>query len=180
MWRSVRKTGDTKTAKSRRSLRLPTRCVEVQRELKTEQNQVRGEAGSAWIGRELVFRTMTGTHLRAGNVRREFRTVLDRAGLVGVEWTPRGLRHSFVSLLSAHDIPIENISRLVRHTNTVVTETVYRKQIRPCRRERPRWTPSSRRNPNRSRAVRLPSTGTARSAVRDQGPPPPSLDQALV
>ena len=30
-----------------------------------------------------------------------------------------------------HDIPIESISRLVGHTNTVVTETVYRKQIRP-------------------------------------------------
>jgi integrase len=57
--------------------------------------------------------------------------VLDKAGLVGTEWTPRELRHSFVSLLSAHDIPIENISRLVGHTNTVVTETVYRKQIRP-------------------------------------------------
>lgn len=135
VWRSVRKTGDTKTIKSRRSLRLPTRCVEVLRELKTEQDQVREEAGSAWIGRELVFCTRTGTPLSAGNVRRDFRAVLDRAGLVGTEWTPRELRHSFVSLLSAHDIPIENISRLVGHTNTVVTETVYRKQIRPIMQE---------------------------------------------
>ncbi|MGJ6963749.1 hypothetical protein ACSDR0_17740 [Streptosporangium sp. G11] len=28
-------------------------------------------------------------------------------------------------------VPIEDISRLVSHRNTVVTETVYRKQIRP-------------------------------------------------
>ncbi len=48
---------------------------------------------------------------------------------------PRELRHSFVSLLSAHDVPIEQISRLVGHTNTVVTETVYRKQIRPVMQE---------------------------------------------
>jgi integrase len=40
-------------------------------------------------------------------------------------------RHSFVSLLSEHRIPIEDISRLVGHTNTVVAETVYRKQLRP-------------------------------------------------
>lgn len=40
-----------------------------------------------------------------------------------------------MSLLSAHDIPIESISRLVGHTNTVVTETVYRKQIRPVMQE---------------------------------------------
>ena len=38
------------------------------------------------------------------------------AGLVGTEWTPRELRHSFVSLLSDHEIPLENISRLVGHT----------------------------------------------------------------
>jgi integrase len=68
-------------------------------------------------------------------VRRDFRKVLDRTGLVGTEWTPRELRHSFVSLLSAHDVPIGNISRLVGHTNTVVTETVYRKQIRPVMQE---------------------------------------------
>jgi len=32
-------------------------------------------------------------------------------------------------------MPLENISRLVGHTNTVVTETVYRKQIRPVMQE---------------------------------------------
>ena len=46
-------------------------------------------------------------------------------------WTPRELRHSFVSLLSDADVPIEQISRLVGHSGTTTTETVYRKQIRP-------------------------------------------------
>ncbi|WP_433179591.1 tyrosine-type recombinase/integrase [Actinoallomurus sp. CA-150999] len=130
VWRSVRKTGDTKTVKSRRSLRLPNRCVAALKALKAEQDRHRG-AGHARGGKDLVFCTRTGTALSAGNVRRDFRTALDSAGLVGKEWTPRELRHSFVSLLSAHDVPIENISRLVGHTNIVVTETVYRKQIRP-------------------------------------------------
>jgi integrase len=47
------------------------------------------------------------------------------------EWTPRELRHSFVSLLSDSGIPIEEISRLVGHSSTTVTEQVYRHQIRP-------------------------------------------------
>lgn len=131
VWRSVRKSGDTKTVKSRRSLLLPRRCVEVLEALKAEQDRAGKAAGDAWHGSDLVFCTKNGTALSAENVRRDFRKVLDRAGLVGTEWTPRELRHSFVSLLSAHDIPLENISRLVGHTNTVVTETVYRKQIRP-------------------------------------------------
>ncbi|XVQ83665.1 tyrosine-type recombinase/integrase [Microbispora siamensis] len=41
------------------------------------------------------------------------------------------MRHGFVSLLSDSGVPIEDISRLVDHHNTVVTEIVYRKQIRP-------------------------------------------------
>ena len=38
---------------------------------------------------------------------------------------------SFVSLLSDSGVPIEEISRLVGHRSTLVTETVYRKQLRP-------------------------------------------------
>jgi integrase len=41
------------------------------------------------------------------------------------------LRHSFVSLLSDGGMPIEQISLLVGHSGTTVTELVYRKQIRP-------------------------------------------------
>jgi integrase len=41
------------------------------------------------------------------------------------------MRHSFVSLLSDNGMPIEQIARLVGHTSTAVTETVYRQKIRP-------------------------------------------------
>jgi len=51
--------------------------------------------------------------------------------VVGREWAPRELRHSFVSLLSDARVPIESISRLVGHRSTMVTETIYRKQLRP-------------------------------------------------
>src|SRR5690606_17035500 len=124
VWRSVRQKGDTKTVKSRRSLKLPRLCTEALRKLWEEQ------AGSP-AKSDLVFRTKNGTALTAHNVRRDFRKVLDRVGLVGKEWSPREMRHSFVSLLSDSGVPIEDISRLVGHRNTVVTETVYRKQIRP-------------------------------------------------
>jgi integrase len=52
-------------------------------------------------------------------------------GVNAAEWTPRELRHSFVSLLSDSGVPLEEISRLVGHSSTAVTEEVYRKQIRP-------------------------------------------------
>jgi integrase len=79
-----------------------------------------------------VFSSAVGKPLDAANVRRAFRQAL--RGIDGInadEWTPRELRHSFVSLLSDRGVPLEEISRLVGHSGTAVTEEVYRKQIRP-------------------------------------------------
>lgn len=126
VWRSVRKKGDTKTVKSRRTLKLPARAV------KALQLLIESQGKPVDVGSDrLVFCTKHGTALSAANVRRDFRKVVARAGLVAGEWTPRELRHSFVSLLSDSGVPIEDISRLVGHANTVVTETVYRFQLRP-------------------------------------------------
>ena len=65
------------------------------------------------------------------NVRKEFQKIT-RAARLGAAWTPRELRHSFVSILSAHDVRLEDISDLVGHSSTAVTETVYRHEIRPA------------------------------------------------
>jgi hypothetical protein len=47
-------------------------------------------------------------------------------------WTPRQLRHSFVSLLPDEGVPIEQIARLIGHVGgSKVTDAVYRKQLRP-------------------------------------------------
>ncbi|SEF29265.1 Phage integrase family protein [Amycolatopsis pretoriensis] len=78
-----------------------------------------------------MFATNVGTERDVNNVRRDFRRVIKAAGLNSAEWTPRELRHSFVSILSDGGMPIEEISRLVGHSSTAVTELVYRKQIRP-------------------------------------------------
>ena len=90
---------------------------------------MRNAAG--WPDNDLVFTTQLGTPLDAANVRRAFRQVAEHAGLKAEEWTPRELRHSFVSLLSSAGLPIEDIAHLVGHANTRTTEKVYRKELRP-------------------------------------------------
>ena len=73
-----------------------------------------------------------GTEMDAANVRRDFRRALTSVpGLDPRDWTPRELRHSFVSLLSDFGLGIEDISRLVGHSGTHVTELVYRHELRP-------------------------------------------------
>jgi integrase len=79
---------------------------------------------------ELVFCTAVGQALDAANVRRSFRAVC-QAARIGADWTPRELRHTFVSLMSDSDVAVEEIARLVGHASSKVTETVYRHQLRP-------------------------------------------------
>ena len=72
-----------------------------------------------------------GTPLDRWQVRKEFQKITGAARLGGA-WTPRELRHSFVSILNAHDVRLEDISDLVGHSSTSVTETVYRQEIQPA------------------------------------------------
>lgn len=121
--------GDTKTRKSRRTLALPGRCVTALNDQLVRQGH--GEIGPS-IADGLVFASESGTELDAANVRRGFRRVARLAGLAAATWTPRELRHSFVSILSDAKVPIEHIARLIGHTGgSTVTEQVYRHQLRP-------------------------------------------------
>jgi integrase len=132
VWRSVRANGDTKTEKSRRTLQLPHGAAEALRAHHERQaaQKRRASKDGKWKENRLVFCTRYGTALNAGNVRRSFRAITRRAGL-GEDWTPRELRHSFVSLMSDKDVPIETIADLVGHAGTRVTEQVYRHQLKP-------------------------------------------------
>jgi integrase len=132
VWRSVRRGGETKTPRSRRTLELPNRCTAALRAHRRQQAEAQLKAGTDWIQLGLVFCTQYGTALDAANVRRSFRRVVAASGLDPHLWTPRELRQSFVSLLSSSGLPIEDISHLVGHASTRVTELVYRKELRPA------------------------------------------------
>ena len=82
-------------------------------------------AGEMWQEHDLVFCREDGTPLDRWHVRKEFQKIT-KAARLGWAWTPRELRHSLVSILSAHDVRLEDISDLAGHSSTSVTETVYR------------------------------------------------------
>ncbi|WP_125772982.1 site-specific integrase [Antribacter gilvus] len=132
VWRSERVGGDTKTEKSRRTLALPAVVVEALRLHRTRQAARDVKVGKRWDPDGLVFGTRNGTPMNARNVARDFRRALAKvAGINPAEWTPRELRHSFVSVMSKKSVPIEEVSRLVGHSGTAVTEMIYRHELRP-------------------------------------------------
>jgi integrase len=107
VWRSVRANGDTKTEKPRRTLELPAQAAEALREHRTRQTRERLAADPLWRDHGLVFASQTGTPPDVSHVRRAFKAITKKAGL-GENWTPRELRHTFVSLMSDNGVPIQH------------------------------------------------------------------------
>jgi len=105
-------------------------AVDALRAHKMRQAEERLAADGQWSEHDLVFSARTGGALDAANVRREFRAAC-KAAKLGEHWTPRELRHSFVSLMSSSGVPVEEIARLAGHSNTRTTEVVYRRELRP-------------------------------------------------
>ena len=130
-WRADGVGGDTKTPRSRRTLALPRKCAEALREHRVRQAEDRLAAGPLWKDHGLVSASAVGTPMDDHNVRRQFRVITEAAGL-GKAWVPRELRHTFVSLLSAHGVPVEAIALLAGHNQTATTELLYRHQIVPA------------------------------------------------
>ena len=130
VWRSVRAHGDTKTVRSRRTLKLPEIAVEALRAQMRRQAEERTRAGELWQEHGLVFTTTVGTPYESHNLRRDFRKVTAAAGL-GSRWVPKELRTSFVSMMSYQGVPVEEIARLAGHASSRTTEVIYRRELRP-------------------------------------------------
>ena len=105
--------------------------MEALRQQQEQQDRDRQMASALWQEHDLVFASRVGTALSANNVIRAFRIITNVAGL-GEDWAPRELRHTFVSVMSANGVPVENIALLVGHDRTATTESVYRHEIRPA------------------------------------------------
>jgi site-specific recombinase XerD len=77
-----------------------------------------------------VLASAIGMPLDGANVRREFRKITESAEL-GKGWASLDLRHTFVSLMSADGVPVEEIACLAGHNRTATKELVYWHELRP-------------------------------------------------
>jgi integrase len=121
--------GEPKTRRSYRGLDLPPAVVAALRAHPARQAQERLFAGRAWVDHGLVFTSHVGTPVDPANLRRSFSALTRSVGLG--HWTPKELRHSAASLLSAAGVPLELIADVMGHDGTRMTGTVYRHAVRP-------------------------------------------------
>jgi integrase len=130
VWRSTRRNGDTKTPKSRRSLVMPKRAIDVLTAHGKRQAVERLAAGEAWQDANLVFCHEDGRQYSRDALNWRFSRMTRRAGIG--HWHAHEGRHTAVSIMSSNGVPIQDISDTVGHKSTHVTETVYRHVIVPA------------------------------------------------
>jgi integrase len=116
---------DLKTERSRRTLVLPAAVASMLAALRKDQAAARLKLGPAYADHGLVFTRADGTPCWPGTVRAHFKQVCLRAGLDG-DWHPHEQRHSFVSILSAAGVDIDQIADAAGHINSNITKAVYR------------------------------------------------------
>ena len=92
-WRKVRttlRTAEPKSARSRRTIRMPAVVVSALKAHRTRQLEERLAAGGAWEDSGLIFTTPFGAAMDPRGATREYHALLDAAGLPSVRFHDSG------------------------------------------------------------------------------------------
>src|SRR3954453_7193080 len=115
---------EPKTAGSVRDVALSELGREALRRHRKRQMKDRLQLGDSWEDRDLGFPTAWGGFMATDYfVRREFRRILDKAGLPHIRF--HDLRHTFATLQLGNQQPIKIVSEMMGHSRTAITQDLY-------------------------------------------------------
>jgi integrase len=112
-----------KTKRGKRTISLGDQTIEVLQRCNEIQNEQRKAAGENWKETGLMFTTNVGTPICFRNLLRDFKLILQKAGLPNIRF--HDLRHTAASLMLNHDIPVIVVSRRLGHAKPSITLDVY-------------------------------------------------------
>lgn len=112
-----------KTRNGRRTIVLGGRSIEVLRQHYDRQNDDRMKAGENWTEYGLIFTSANGTPIHYRNLLRDFKKLLEVAGLPENRF--HDLRHTAASIMLNHGIPVIIISRRLGHSKPSITLDIY-------------------------------------------------------
>jgi len=114
---------EPKTARSRRTVALPSVVMDALRRHKIRQLEERLLAGSRWQDTGYIFTTTIGTPLDGRSVTRFFTDTLKRADLPHVRF--HDLRHGCATLLLMQGASLRAIMETLGHSQIAVTANIY-------------------------------------------------------
>jgi integrase len=125
---------EPKSARSRRTIALPTVAMMALRRRRARQAADRLAAGTGWQDRhELVFTDEYGRPLVPSAVTKAFSRALADAGVRHVPF--HALRHSYATAALAGGVPLSSISDQLGHSTVAITATYYAAIVPSLKRE---------------------------------------------
>lgn len=112
-----------KTARSRRAVPLPAAVVHALRRHHERYVAARDKAGEFWEEWGLVFTTEVGTPIHPRNDYRDFRVLLEKAGLRRVRL--HDLRHTAASLMLSQGVAARVVMEVLGHSQISITLNTY-------------------------------------------------------
>ena len=113
-----------KTAKSRRTVPLPSTVMQELRRHRIRQNEERLKLGASWHQNDFVFPSEIGTPLNPPNVTRHFKRILKKAE-IRTSIRLYDLRHTTATLLLQAGINPKIVSERLGHATIVLTLDTY-------------------------------------------------------
>lgn len=118
--------GETKTKKSRRTIRLTSGAASALRAHLSRQLEEMERMGALYEPGGLVFATEVGTIISPSNLRnRSFARLLKRAGLANRGVRFHDLRHTCATLLLSKDVNPKIVSEMLGHSSISITLDIY-------------------------------------------------------
>ena len=125
---------EPKSARSRRTLALPSVAVAALTEQRARQDVARAAAGPDWQDVDgTIFTDLLGRSLRPHVVSSAYRRARDRVGLPDVPF--HGLRHSAATLALAEGVPLAVVSDMLGHSGIAITAAHYAAIVPALRRD---------------------------------------------
>ncbi len=113
----------TKTARSRRSVKLSQKALQaLHGHLQRQLGEI-DRAGSSWQENGLVFATTSGTPMDRHNLLRQFKRLLGETGLPAIPF--HNLRHTCATVLLSKGMHAKFVQELLGHSNIAITLDTY-------------------------------------------------------
>jgi integrase len=114
---------EPKTEQSRRKIVLPAFVLQLLKEHRARQKEIRLKAGSSWQDRNLVFCNRRGGFLFPDRLLQKFYRVLEDAGLPRMRF--HDLRHSAATILLSMGVNIKVVQEILGHSQVSLTLRKY-------------------------------------------------------
>ncbi len=114
---------EPKTAQGRRSIYLVPLAVEVLKQHRAKQLEVRLHYADTWQEHDYIFCTSHGSPLHVTYIRNTFKSLLKKASLPNIRF--HDLRHSVATLLLSIGVHPKVVQEILGHSNIRMTMDIY-------------------------------------------------------